>query len=184
MNSPLSPIPAVTTPASATIAQHVEPSQFRSLMTTFPTGVAIVTTGEAEEGLAGLTVSSVSSVSLEPPVLLVCLHKNSNTLKSLLRRCTFAVNLLHDGAGETAKLFASGDQGRFKKVEWEYGPEFGGPHLVNDAHSIADCRISHTLSMGDHHVVFGEVFRVEQQSLERVRPLLYGMRRFFSWPAA
>lgn len=191
MNSPRIPLPtnAVTSPpatvAPATVPpETVAPAQFRSLMATFPTGVAIVTTGGTDGEPSGLTVSSVSSVSLDPPTLLVCLHENSNTLKSLLDRSAFAVNLLHDGAQDTAKIFASGDQNRFAKVDWEHAPEFAGPHLVNDAHSIADCRISRTISMGDHQVVFGEIYRVQQQSPEGAQPLLYGMRRFSAWPTA
>ncbi|MFG2646663.1 flavin reductase family protein [Streptomyces sp. NPDC048436] len=162
----------------------VEPEQFRSLMSTFPTGVAIVTTGAFEGEPSGLTVSSVSSVSLDPPTLLVCLNNKSRTLSEVLANGTFAVNLLHEGGQGAAKLFASGERDRFDRVEWENATTFAGPHLVNDAHSIADCRVSRTLSMGDHQVIFGEIFRVEQQSPEHTAPLLYGMRRFSAWPTA
>ncbi|MER6046710.1 flavin reductase family protein [Streptomyces sp. NPDC001793] len=169
-----------TTAPAATIA----PAQFRALMSTFPTGVAVVTTGGPEGTPRGLTVSSVSSVSLDPPTLLVCLNRSSRTLESVLERRTFAVNLLHAGARSAATLFASGDPDRFDAVEWANSAEFGGPHLVRDAHAVADCRVSRTLRVGDHEVIFGEIFRVQQDRPEDADPLLYGMRTFASWPAA
>ncbi|MFI0978195.1 flavin reductase family protein [Streptomyces sp. NPDC021093] len=147
-------------------------------MATFPTGVSVVTTGRAGEGVWGLTCSSVASVSVEPPTLLVCLRRGSKTLDPLLRIGTFAVNLLHGGGRPAAELFASSAADRFGRVEWELDPSFGGPHLVADAHSIADCRVARTLQVGDHTVVFGEVYRVTQDAAEEAGPLLYGMRRF------
>ncbi|MFJ9614986.1 flavin reductase family protein [Streptomyces noursei] len=193
LTSPTSPTAptAPTAPTTPTLrANHeaapatIAPAQFRALMSTFPTGVAVVTTGGPEDPPRGLTVSSVSSVSLDPPTLLVCLNRNSRTLESVLEQRTFAVNLLHAGARSAATLFASGDPHRFDAVEWANSAEFGGPHLVRDAHAIADCRVSRTLRVGDHEVIFGEIFRVEQELPEDADPLLYGMRTFASWPAA
>ncbi|MFG1791177.1 flavin reductase family protein [Nocardia sp. NPDC049149] len=152
-------------------------------MSTFPTGVSIITTGRPGGAAAGMTCSSVCSVSLDPPTLLICLRKGSQTLDAVLRESTFAVNLLHDGARSAAEVFASNITGRFDQVEWCNDPSFGGPHLMQDTHSIADCRISRTLSVGDHQVIFGEIFRVTQESPEQARPLMYGLRRFSSWPA-
>lgn len=162
---------------------HIEPGEFRSLMSTFPTGVSVITTGRAGVGTWGLTCSSVASVSLDPPTLLVCLRQGSRTLEPLLRMGTFAVNLLHDQARATAELFASSAPDRFDRVDWELGPAHGGPHLVADAHAIADCRISKTVPVGDHVVVFGEIHRVIQELPDEARPLLYGMRRFTHLPA-
>ncbi|MGW0736215.1 flavin reductase family protein [Streptomyces sp. NPDC002851] len=178
------PTVSLTFTPSGSRTMPVESTQFRSLMATFPTGVAVVTTGEFNGEPSGLTVSSVSSVSLDPPTLLVCLNRKSHTLGTLLRQGTFAVNLLHSGGQDAARIFASGDKDRFGQVTWEHDPEFGGPHLVNDAHSIADCRVTSSLAMGDHQVIFGEIHRVEQQSPEEAAPLLYGMRRFSTWPTA
>jgi flavin reductase (NADH) len=158
----------------------VTPVGFRSLMSGFPTGVTVVTTSDVDNRPWGMTCSSVCSVSLEPPILLICLRRGSPTLAAMLRQSTFAVNLLHDGARSTAELFASGDPERFDRVAWRAGPYCGGPHLVDDAHAIADCQVSRVSDVGDHTVVFGGVFQVTEQV--GLSPLLYGLRRYAAWP--
>jgi flavin reductase (DIM6/NTAB) family NADH-FMN oxidoreductase RutF len=149
-------------------------------MSGFPTGVAVVTTTDADGLPRGMTCSSVCSVALDPPTLLICVRHGSPTLDALLRRSAFAVNLLHEGARTTAELFASGAADRFDHVEWTSPRGGGGPHLPGDAHATADCRVSRTSVVGDHTVVFGEVFRVSQRAAEP--PLLYGLRRYAAWP--
>lgn len=161
----------------------MDPAEFRSLMSRHPAGVAIVTTTAPEGEPWGMTCSSVASVALRPPTLLVCLRAESPTLAALLRVSAFAVNLLHDRAEPVANLFASGSPDRFEKVEWAVAPESGLPHLTEDAHTVADCRVSATLPVGDHVVVFGEVLRVEARTDGPVSPLLYGMRQYWSLTA-
>lgn len=161
----------------------VAPTQFRALMSTFPSGVSIVTTSDTGGQPWGMTCSSVCSVAVDPPTLLVCLRAGSPTLAAMERRSTFAVNLLHAGARETADLFASGAPHRFDQVRWTADGEAAGPHLPDDAHAIADCRISRTVRVGDHMVVLGEVFRVRHlaRAAEGPSPLLYGLREYASW---
>ncbi|MEU0486406.1 flavin reductase family protein [Streptosporangium sp. NPDC006013] len=160
----------------------VDPTRFRSLMSAFPSGVAIVTTAEPGGRPWGMTCSSVCSVALDPPTLLVCVRRPSPTLKAMLKLSTFTVNLLHDRARYAAELFASGTPDRFERVRWRTEPSFGGPHLVDEAHAFADCRVTRTVEVGDHTVVFGQVFRVEQRA--RAVPLLYGLREYSSWSPA
>ncbi|MGW1893538.1 flavin reductase family protein [Streptomyces sp. NPDC002004] len=168
-------------PVTGTVVRApVDQAEFRSLMTRHPAGVAIVTAAAADGDPWGMTCSSVCSVALQPPTLLVCLRAESPTLAALLRTSVFAVNLLHDRAEPAADLFASGTPDRFEKVAWVREPETGVPHLIEDAHTIADCRVSETLSVGDHVVVFGEVFQVETSTNQASSPLLYGMRRYWS----
>ncbi|WP_211277658.1 flavin reductase family protein [Couchioplanes caeruleus] len=153
-------------------------------MSTFPSGVAVVTTSDLDGQPWGMTCSSVCSVTLEPPTLLLCLRRGSPTLTAMLRRSTLAVNLLHTRGRATADLFASGNPHRFDLVRWSADPEAGGPHLVDDAHAIADCRISRTVSAHDHIVVFGEVLRVQHPVVADPSPLLYGLRQYSSWSVA
>ncbi|MGC0419061.1 flavin reductase family protein [Embleya sp. AB8] len=158
------------------------PEGFRAMMRGFPTGVAVVTTTDLDGRPWGLTCSSVCSVTLEPPTLLVCLRAASPTLAALKLRGAFAVNLLHEGAQATAELFASGTPDRFERVDWYADPDHGSPHLPADTHAVADCRIGRTLPVGDHVVVFGEVLGITRR---RGRwPLLYGLRRYIRWPRA
>jgi flavin reductase (DIM6/NTAB) family NADH-FMN oxidoreductase RutF len=153
---------------------------FRALMARFPTGVAVVTTLDEHGAPRGMTVSSVCSVTLSPPTLLVCLRKGSPTLDAVLEQGRFTVNFLHGQAQTVAELFASGAPDRFDLIPWELPPDAGGPHLHEDAHSVADCRVSRTEHVGDHIVVFGEVFAVSERQ-DRA-PLVYGLREYRSGP--
>lgn len=169
----------------------VEPAAFRRLMAGFPTGVAVVTAMDRLDEPAGMTCSAMCSVSLDPPTLLVCLRLGSPTLAAVLHRAAFTVNLLHSGAQATAELFASGAAERFFTVRWRAGPGIGGPRLIDDAHAIADCRVSGMTPIGDHAVVFGEVCDIEAAGAQppphdavgrAALPLLYGLRRYAGWP--
>ena len=164
-------------------SQAVSPDGFRHLMAGFPTGVAVVTATGADGRPHGMTCSSLCAVCLDPPTLLVSLRRGSPTLESALSGSGFTVNLVHAGAQATAALFASGAPDRFAKVRWYPAPRPGGPRLPDDARAIADCRVSHVVPVGDHTVIFGEVYRLESGDGEEPRrPLLYGLRRYAAWP--
>jgi flavin reductase (NADH) len=151
------------------------------LMAQFPTGVAVVTSVDEAGRPWGMTCSSLCSVTLRPPTLLVCLRNGSPTLAAVLDRQTFAVNLLHDDAQPVAELFASGAPDRFDLIRWELDGDAGGPHLCQDAHAIADCKVTTVEPVGDHVVVFGEAYQVTAEHETR-SPLLYGRRGFHPWP--
>lgn len=156
---------------------------FRALMATFPTGVVVVTATDAGGAPWGMTCSSLCSVTLRPPTLLVCLRASSPTLKAARERGTFSVNLLRSGTESTARLFASGAPDRFDRVSWRAGERFGDPHLVGDTHAVAECAVVQAQPVGDHVVMLGEVAALA--SVEGSGdPLLYGMRRYAAWPAS
>src|SRR5262245_44239601 len=113
----------------------------RPLMASFPTGVAIVTAMDEENVPCGMTCTSLCSVSLHPPTLLVCLRSESQTLRAVRAHARFALNLLHDQATSAAKLFASGTLDRFDRIGWRLDKTCGGPHLPGAAHTIADCQV-------------------------------------------
>ncbi|MCI3934559.1 flavin reductase family protein [Streptomyces sp. AN091965] len=153
---------------------------FRAMMRGFPTGVAVVTALDLDDRPWGMTCSSLCSVTLDPPTLLVCLRGKSPTLAAVVDRGEFAVNLLHAEAQTTAELFASGAPDRFDRVPWHLDGDCAGPHLRQDAHAVADCWTRTPQPVGDHVIVFGEVYGVTNGS--RCRPLLYGLRRYSVWP--
>ncbi|AHH99260.1 flavin reductase family protein [Kutzneria viridogrisea] len=166
---------------STSLSKTVDPNGFRSLMAEFPTGVAVVTTlGELGEP-RGMTCTSLCSLSLDPPTLLVCLRAQSPTLAEVLRQGAFTVNLLHERARRTAELFASGAADRFELVDWELPEGAAGPHLVRQAHAIADCRVVRTEDVGSHLIVFGEVRATATR--HGPGPLLYGRRSYRGWSA-
>ncbi|GAA0677370.1 hypothetical protein GCM10009548_54370 [Streptomyces malaysiensis subsp. malaysiensis] len=165
-----------THPATATSGE------FRSFMTCFPSGVAVLTTALPDGTPLGMTCTSLCSVSLSPPVLLVCIRSASPTLKAILERGAFAANLLHEDARATSEVFSSGAPDRFDRVDWAPGSDGGVPHLVDEAHAIADCAVRQYDALGDHTVVFAEVTGVRIASTSP-RPLLYGLRRYAGWPS-
>lgn len=152
-------------------------ADFRELMNTFPTGVAVVTSIDEDGDPRGMTCSSLTSVTLRPPTLLACLRTGSATLDAVRGHGAFAVNLLHARGHRTAELFAGPVGDRFGNVRW--CPSWSGlPWLVGDAFAMAECVVSGSLEVGDHTVVLGEVGIVV---LAEDTPLLYGMRRFTAW---
>jgi flavin reductase (DIM6/NTAB) family NADH-FMN oxidoreductase RutF len=152
----------------------------RPFMARFPSGVAIVT-AMADQEPRGMTCNSLSSVSLAPPVVLICLRHGSPTLEAVVSAGWFSVNLLHGESRSTASLFASGAVDRFDRVSWRPSPS-GGVHLFADAFAVADCRVLEHKPIGDHMVVFGEVHAVD--SLSEQPALLYGHHRYEVWPPA
>jgi flavin reductase (DIM6/NTAB) family NADH-FMN oxidoreductase RutF len=162
--------------------ENCDAADFRSFMARFPTGVSVVTALDEHGGPRGMTCSSICSVTLSPPTLLVCLRAASPTVEAVLTRGAFSVNLLHDGASSVARLFASGAADRFDRIDWRLEADAAGPHLYEVAHAIADCLVSRADRVGDHIVVFGEVAAVSHPT--EYEPLLYGLRRYAAWPAA
>lgn len=158
----------------------VDPGHYRELMSTFPSGVAVVTAIDSSGTPRGATCSSLSSVTVSPPTLLVCLHEASGTLAATRESGVFAVNLLHARGEETAVVFSSAVADRFDRVPWQRLEESGPPHLSRDAFAVATCRVVDQVVVGDHAVVLGEVSDIR---LSRDVPLLYGLRRFSAWPA-
>lgn len=151
---------------------------FKSMMSAFPTGVVVVTTRDPAGEPRGLTCSSLVSVTLRPPTLLVCVHNNSGTLAAIVERAAFAVNFLHCEAQAAAELFAAGLPDRFERLHWRRTPSLGLPHLYRDAHAVAECRLSDTHEVGDHTLVLGEVV---DATVDDHPPLLYGLREYRRW---
>ena len=156
-------------------------ADFRALMSGFPSGVAVVTTAGGDGAPHGMTCSSVCSVSVTPPTLLICLRQGSPTLEAVLSHATFTVNMLHDRAQPVAELFASAAPDRFDQVAWRRDDEAGGPHLDEHAHTVADCDVTTTMPVGDHVVVFGRVARILRKTEDPPAPLMYGMRQYSAW---
>ncbi|WP_242886353.1 flavin reductase [Actinomadura litoris] len=172
--------PPLASGLAASGRRHVAVEDYRSLMSSFPTGVAVVTGVGADMLPRGATCSALCSVTLAPPTLLVCLKTGSTTLEAIAARRSFAVNLLNAGARRTAEVFASPVADRFAHVGWRPTGAEGLPWLERDTLAVAECAVVGTFAVGDHTAVLGEVVGAEILPGE---PLLYGMRRFAAWTA-
>jgi flavin reductase (NADH) len=173
-------LPAIGTyvPRTEQSPDHVNPDAHRDFMSCFPTGIAVVTTVARDGTPRGLTCSSLSSVSLSPPILSVCMGLWSRTLAAVRDHGSFAVNILSVHGLAAAEIFASAAPGHFDRVRWRSADVADLPRL-EDAAAFAACRVIATYEVGDHVVVFGEVTAV---NCGEDIPLLYGLRHFAAWP--
>jgi len=156
---------------------------FFSIMSAFPTGVAIVTTLDANDEPKGLTTNAICSVSAEPPLLLVCVDSTSRTLPALRHSQRFVVNFMSDGAAELCARFASKAEDKFDGVPWEPGLA-GLPLLAEEALAYAECAVEQELGAGDHVIFVGLVESGRPPDPDSV-PILYYRRSYGSiWTAA
>ncbi|QHY99235.1 Flavin reductase (NADPH) [Streptomyces sp. S4.7] len=163
-------------------AQPVDADAYRQFMSSFPTGVVVVTTVGPDGAPCGLTCSSMTSVSLAPPVLSICLGAWSGTLAALRAHGWFAVNLLDADGRSTAEQFAKRGVDHFQQVRWQASDVGDTPRLSEHVIGFAACRVMAMQTIGDHTVVFGEV--VASDHAGPGRPLLYGLRQFTAWPVS
>lgn len=161
--------------------EPVDAEDYRAFMRTFPTGVSVVTSVGADGRPRGMTCSSLCSVSLDPPILSVCLTGTSRTLGALRAHGSFGVNLLGARGAAVARLFAGSGPSPFERVPWLPAGDFRLPRLGGDTVAFAACRVAETKDVGDHVVVFGEVVGAHSGP---GAPLLYGLREFVGWPGA
>jgi flavin reductase (DIM6/NTAB) family NADH-FMN oxidoreductase RutF len=149
------------------------------IMGTAPASVTVVTTLDATGQPRGLTVAAVTSVSADPPILLVSIDRRSRTLPTIRQHGAFAVNFLRGDRAEVAARFASPLADRFAGIGWGPGAT-GVPVLVEDSLSHAECVTIHERLVGDHMVLFGHVLAGAPPPV-RSRPLLYFRHRYASW---
>ncbi|MFF2810334.1 flavin reductase family protein [Streptomyces sp. NPDC058000] len=133
------------------------PETFRALMGSHPGAVAVITTADERGNPYGFTCTALCSLSLDPPLLLVCASNTGSTLPVLVERGEFAVNFLHSQGRRAAEAFASRTAGRFAAVPWQAAPGSGLPLLPEDSHALARCRLDRLHPAGDHTIVIGEV---------------------------
>jgi flavin reductase (DIM6/NTAB) family NADH-FMN oxidoreductase RutF len=158
--------------------QHViVPQRFREVMSSFPSGVVIVTAFGREGEPHGLTVNAFCAVSLEPPLALACIDKLSNTLPAVRHTNGFTANILAAGREPLARLMATKSPDKFKNLEWRRADAGGGPLLENDIAAYAVCTLKETIEAGDHWILIGSV--VEGARLPDVNPLIYSRRDYF-----
>lgn len=160
----------------------LDPVRFREAMGRTASGVTVVTT-DGEAGRAGVTVSSLCSLSMEPPSVLFCLHRDSRTLPILTANGVFAANILshhqHRVADSFAGLIPELKDDRFGAGEWD--KLVTGAPVLRGALCRFDCRVASIFSFGSHHIVAGEVLELESHAHE---PLVYSGRGYKRLEAA
>lgn len=145
----------------------IDQAEFRRVLGHFPTGVT-VTTMSVDGKHYGLTISSFTSLSLDPPLVLVCIDKQYPTHSLMQQAGSFAVNILHEDGEWLSRHFASRIEDKFQGVAYHLG--LTGAPLLDDALATVECRLFDTLPGGDHSIFLGEVVST---SAHEGKPLLY-----------
>lgn len=158
----------------------VSAEAFKDALRRWPSGVTIVTS-RAGDRIHGMTVSAFSSVSLDPPLVLVCADKTSITHQLVAEAGVFAVNVLAAGQEALSNRFASkkDEHRRFEGLTWKVA-KTGAP-ILPDVMMSLDCRVVAAHDAGDHVIYVGAVEEAEVRDTE---PLVYhaGVYRGFSAP--
>ncbi|MFA5017783.1 MAG: flavin reductase family protein [Methylobacter sp.] len=143
---------------------------FKKAMQLWASGVTVVTTYSEKFGLQGMTVTAFSSVSINPPQVLVCINESADTGTGIQESQCFAVNVLSSTQQDVSNQFAGGSsqEQRFENTPWTKGIT-GAPILDNSIMSL-ECKVIEKIHAGTHWIIIGEV----QDSVCRSgKPLLY-----------
>jgi 3-hydroxy-9,10-secoandrosta-1,3,5(10)-triene-9,17-dione monooxygenase reductase component len=136
-----------------------DPDRFRAAMGMLPTGVTVVAAG-GPDGPAGATANAVSSLSIEPMLMLACLDRGSRTLLAVQAANRFGISVLHAGQEPIARAFATKAPvaDKWEGIEWS---ERDGVPAIAGALAFVACDLRDVIAGGDHVIVTGEVTAVE-----------------------
>jgi flavin reductase (DIM6/NTAB) family NADH-FMN oxidoreductase RutF len=147
----------------------IDSDTFRSVLGRFASGVTIVTTRDESGADHGMTVSAFCSVSLDPPLVLVCIDHSASTDRLLKAHGRFGINVLSSNQEAYSRRFAAEpDTGRFDGIA--YGRGDSGVVLLDEALAHLECKVIEHHDAGDHTIFIAEVERAEPRD---GRPLLY-----------
>jgi len=146
----------------------VDQSAFRAVLGRFATGVTVVTAIDRRGRDAGMTVSALSSVSLDPPLVLICIDHTASIYNTLSKATHFVVNILSEGQEALARRFAEKGANRFAGIGYERGDN--GAAVLLETLGYLECEVVARHETGDHDVIVGEV---EVAVSNEGKPLLY-----------
>jgi flavin reductase (DIM6/NTAB) family NADH-FMN oxidoreductase RutF len=157
---------------------QVSSAEFRQAMGHFATGVTVVTSVGDDGEPVGTTASAVTSLSLDPPLVLVCFDRTSQTLRAIRRHGAFVVNVLAAPQEHLSANFARrGLAAAWDGIRHRPGPT-GSPRL-HGVLAVLECSVENRLPGGDHEIVVGRVRDVEI-SADSAAPLLYWRGSYWS----
>jgi flavin reductase (DIM6/NTAB) family NADH-FMN oxidoreductase RutF len=153
-------------------ADPADAAMFRAVMGGFATGVSIITTTTPDGERHGMTANSLTSVSLAPPLLLICLTRGTRTADAVAQRGAFVVNILREQQDSLSNRFARPGEDHFAGVATI---EHDGLPILKGTLGYVVCRVDAVHPAGDHEIVLGAV---EAVSLERGSPLVFYRGRY------
>ncbi len=143
--------------SSDTARRTFDVKDFRKALGGFPTGVTVVSTVDGDDAPRGFTANSFTSVSLDPPLILVCIAKTASSCPIFSEAAYFAVNVLAGDQTDVSSLFASKRPDRFSTAAWHRGQS--GVPLLDGTAAWFECRRERLVEAGDHVILVGEVLR-------------------------
>jgi flavin reductase (DIM6/NTAB) family NADH-FMN oxidoreductase RutF len=146
----------------------VTQEEFRAALGSFASGVTVVTTKDSRGKLLGITVSAFCSVSLSPPMVLICIEKSAGSHYAFEESNVFVVNILREGEAALSELFASLREDKFDRIQYSRGID--GVPVLDNALASLDCRVTFSYHGGDHSIFVGQV---EKARVDNGDPLLY-----------
>lgn len=155
----------------------IDPRDLRNVMGHFPTGVTIITTKDATGKPFGLTANAFSSLSLDPPLVLICVDKKVDCYACFEESKVFVVNFLSEDQEHLSKRFATKGIEKFEGVTCQTG-DCGAPRL-DGAIGYIECKLISGHDGGDHTVYIGEV---QSASASGERPLLFFKGKYYQLP--
>lgn len=156
---------------SFTPAAPIDGKEFRGVLGQFATGVAVITTEDEGGEKNGMTVSSFTSVSMDPPLILFCAKEGSKTMAEVQENGHFAVNILRDDQKNLCYQFAGKEPDKFKGVASHAGQAYGDP-MIDGAIATLECKLSSIQAGGDHKIVIGQVVGLSKTP-EADQPLIF-----------
>jgi flavin reductase (DIM6/NTAB) family NADH-FMN oxidoreductase RutF len=144
-------------PVPADEFTHIDTWLYRRTCAQFVTGITVVTTLDSDGHPHGMTVNSFSSVSLDPPLVLVSIDLKNAILGHFISSSWFAINILAEHQEDLSRRFSSASENRFLEVSWHAGAS--GTPLLNGVLAHLECSVVRTFEAGDHTVLIGEVRR-------------------------
>ena len=152
---------------------QIDLGEFRRALSCFATGVAVVTTLDSKGERAGMTISSFSSVSLDPPLVLWSIANNAFSYDAFIDARYFAVNVLTMEQESLSARFATRGIDKFDGLDCIEG--LHGVPILPDYAACFECRTEHQHEGGDHKIIVGRVLRLEDRETD---PLIYYRGRF------
>lgn len=132
-----------------------DPRDYRQALGAFLTGVTVVTAFDEQGEPRGFTANSFTSVSLDPPLVLVCIAKQAGSFPMFAAADGYAINILSESQQGVSRVFAAPTEDRFSHVEWRTGP--AGHPVFEQAAAWLDCRRHDLVDAGDHVIMIGRV---------------------------
>jgi flavin reductase (DIM6/NTAB) family NADH-FMN oxidoreductase RutF len=137
----------------------IDPSQFRDALGRFATGITVIT-GLAPDGKpVGATANAFTSLSLDPPLILICLAKSMNSLSAFVEGEHFAINILKENQRQISVNFATQSADKFSNVVYDTWPS--GVPILGDCLVNLECAREAVHDGGDHKIIVGRILRLE-----------------------